>query len=321
MTTNLQPPMDLNQLIQSVQEQQQQLISLTERVQQHDHLLARLDLLEKENGDLKKQLEAKDLAIAQLQGQFSARGTNQDASTTSSNVVLPQPEPATTTSGATDNGYLAAARKGAQRQDSARTQKRRLAAGRLFQTIATKGPQGYQYVYIGRSGKILRSEVRSELRKVGIDTSRVLDICFPATGTIGILLHVQYVSEFQDCMRKYEAELINDFEPLDPANLADPKFDALSSGEREHLIYELTNKRALQTLKFLRPLNVSGVGKYFLSAGWICQEELDAAVSDAIGRLAEKEPKKAKFLFKRAKTTSDSKEPDASDNDMSEVDE
>lgn len=320
MTTNLQQPMDLNQLIQSVQEQQQQLISLTERVQQHDHLLARLDLLEKENGDLKKQLEAKDLAIAKLQGQFSARNTNQDTST-SSHVVPPQQEPATTTSGATDSGYISAARKGAQRQDSARTQKRRLAAGRLFQTIATKGPQGYQYVYIGRSGKILRTEVRSELRKVGVDTSRVLDICFPATGTIGVLLHVQYVSEFEDCMRKFEAEIIQGFEPLDPANLADPKFDALSSGEREHLIYELTNKRALQTLKFLRPLNVSGVGKYFLSAGWICQEELDAAVSDAIGRLAEKDPKKAKFLFKRPKHNSDSKEPDASDNDMSEVDE
>lgn len=134
-----------------------------------------------------------------------------------------------------------------------------------------------------------------------------------------VLLHIQYVSDFQECLRKSEGEVIDGFEPLNPTNLADSRFNALSSAEREHLIYELTNKRALQALKFLRPLNVSGLGKYFLSAGWICQEELDAAVSDAIGRLAEKELKKAKFLFKRTKPNSNSTA--ASNNDMSVVDE
>ncbi|KAI8635812.1 hypothetical protein BD408DRAFT_322969, partial [Parasitella parasitica] len=141
------------------------------------------------------------------------------------------------------------------------------------------GPQGYQYVYIGRSGKIQRSEIRSAFRKVGVDTGRVLDICFPASGVIGILLHVQYVDTFLACMKKCEAETIEQFEPLDPKHIADPQYDSLDSEERESLIYEFTNTRALQTLSFLRPLNVSGVGKYFVSAGWISQEELDSAVS------------------------------------------
>ncbi|KAF1801394.1 hypothetical protein FB192DRAFT_1473877, partial [Mucor lusitanicus] len=274
---------------------------LAERVQQHDNLLARLDLLEKENGELKKVLNDKDLVIERLQGQLSGIRPTQ-APLASSEVAQPhEPVTATTTSDATPNSFLSAARKGAQRQDPARTAKRRLAAGRLFQTAATKGQQGYQYVYLGRSGKILRSEVRHQLRRAGVDTGRVLDICFPATGVIGVLLHVQYVSDFLDIMRKCEADHIDGFEPLDPATLADSKFADLDPAEREQLIYELTNKRALQTLQFLRPLNVSGVGKYFLSAGWICQEELDSAVSDAIGRLAKKEPKKAQFLFKRTK--------------------
>ncbi|KAL9536759.1 hypothetical protein MBANPS3_012389 [Mucor bainieri] len=62
-------PMDLSQLIQFVQ---QQRTSLTERVQQHDGLLARLNLLEKENGDLKKVLKDKDLVTEKLQSQLSA---------------------------------------------------------------------------------------------------------------------------------------------------------------------------------------------------------------------------------------------------------
>lgn len=313
MNDTFQQSMDLNQLIQLVQQQQQQLVSLTERVHQHDSLLARLDLLEKENGELKKVLNDKDLVIQQLQGQLSGSHPA-PASPARSAVVQPQ-EPVTTPA-AKAGSFLSAARKGAQRPDPARTTKRRLAAGRFFQTAATKGEQGYQYVYLGRSGKILRSEVRHQLRKAGIDTGRVLDICFPATGVVGVLLHLQYVPDFLACMRKAEAELIADFEPLDPANLADPKFADLALSEREQLVYELTNKHALQTLKFLRPLNVSGVGKYFVSAGWISQEELDIAVSEAIGRLAEKEPRKANFLFKRSKPN-----PSSDNDSMSESEE
>ncbi|KAK4509923.1 uncharacterized protein ATC70_008072 [Mucor velutinosus] len=114
--------------------------------------------------------------------------------------------------------YASAARKGAQHRDPARTTKRRLAAGRMFQTATTKGQQGYQYVYLGRS-----------------------DICFPATGVIGILLHIQYVEEFLACMRKCEADHIENFQPLDPNNIADPKYADLAIEEREQLIYEFTN--------------------------------------------------------------------------------
>ncbi|KAL9536550.1 hypothetical protein MBANPS3_012569 [Mucor bainieri] len=308
MSSSSTPPMDLSQLIQFVQQQQQQLVSLTEKVQQHDGLLARLDLLEKENVNLKKVLQDKDL------GQISA--TTPSSAPASSQVVQPQEHvTATTTATATASPFLSAARKGAQNPDPARTVKRRLAAGRLFQTAETKGKQGYQYVYLGRSGKILRSEVRYQLRRTGVDTSRVLDICFPATGVIGVLLHIQYVSDFLSYMAKAEADLIDKFEPLNPDNLADPKYASMTDEEREHIIYLLTNKRAIQTLKFLRPLNVSGVGKFFLSAGWICQEDLDEAVADAIRRLAAKEPRKANFLFKR------SKQDDSENESMSESEE
>jgi len=57
-------------------------------------------------------------------------------------------------------------------------------------------------------------------------------------------------------------------------------------------------------LAFLRPLNVSGVGKYFVAEGWIYEEDLSQSVADAMARFAEKEPKKAGFLFKSRKTSS-----------------
>ncbi|KAK4510882.1 uncharacterized protein ATC70_004659 [Mucor velutinosus] len=300
---------DISQLPMLLEHIQQQLASVQEKVHEHDHLLERMNKLEEENQALKKNLLAKDLVIQELQGQLS-RGTTQaptpevDQERPFISQVVQSQDPATTasttiaTDTATKGSYLSAARSGAKRPDPVRTAKRRLAAGRLFQSAAVKGQQGYQYVYLGRSGKIQRSEVRATLRKVGVDTGRVLDICFPASGVIGVLVHIQYVDTFLAYMHKCEAELIENFEPLDPKHIADPQYANLAIADREQLIYEFTNTRALQTLSFLRPLNVSGVGKYFVSAGWISQEELDTAVSEAMGRLAEKEPKKAQFLLK-----------------------
>ncbi|KAI8635735.1 hypothetical protein BD408DRAFT_323001, partial [Parasitella parasitica] len=264
------------------------------KVQEHDSLLERMNKLEQENQALKKNLLDKDLVIQELQGQLS-RGTIRALPSkgdldlpAASSVVQSRDSVTALPTIATQVSYLSAAKTGATRSDPVRTVKRRLAAGRLFQSAATKGQQGYQYVYIGRSGKIQRSEVRSAFRKVGVDTGRVLDICFPASGVIGVLLHLQYVDSFLACMKKCEAEIIDNFEPLDPKHIADPHYADLDNEEREQLIYEFTNTRALQTLSFLRPLSVSGVGKYFVSAGWISQEELDKAVSEAIGRLAVK---------------------------------
>lgn len=51
------------------------------------------------------------------------------------------------------------------------------AAARPFMEPNT-GPKGFKYMFIPRAQKLTRSEVRSRLRKVGIETSRVIDLIF-----------------------------------------------------------------------------------------------------------------------------------------------
>ncbi|KAK4512930.1 uncharacterized protein ATC70_003641 [Mucor velutinosus] len=294
-----QHPTDMNQITVIMQQLQQQLASLSERVNQHDGILARLDALEKENQALKKILHDKDLVIEKLQA------TSQDPVT--STPIKGASGSTTSATATTDFGtisYSAIAKKAAHRPDPTKAAKRKLAAGRLFKTSAAKGPQGYQYVYIGRSGKILRSEIRRTLKAIGVDTSRILDINFPASEAIGILLHTQYVAEFLALLRASESEILEDFDPLNPANIADPKYDAYSEHDRMDLIAEMVNARSVDALSHIRPLNVSSVGRWFLDLGWIGQAELDEAVAGAMDRLKEKDPKKAAFLFKRRRDTS-----------------
>ncbi|KAK4514737.1 uncharacterized protein ATC70_002339 [Mucor velutinosus] len=317
MDTNLQA-LDMSHFPAILQQIQQQLTLVTEKVNKHEDLLTRLAALEQENKDLKKILQDKDLVIQKLQqgpvtSHTTSPGSGRPKGGESSSIpVSPKP-----LKEAPNFAQIATA--AAHKPDPKKKDKKRLAAGRAFTTPATKGVQGYQYVYIGRSRKIQRSEVRKHLANASVDLGRVLDICFPASHIIGVLLHVQYVEEFTALLTKAKGELFPTFDPLDPSNIADPKYASLSDDDRHALIHQFTEARCLQTLSFLRPLNVSGVGKYFIQKGWICDESLSVAVAQAVERFAKKEPKKADFLFRR-KLNSDSQDKAGSDSDMSDVD-
>ena len=299
--SEFQHPTDMHNVSALMQQMQQQLASLSERVSQHDGILARLDALEKENQELKKILQQKDLDIKRLQAMSRdpVNNTPKEGAPGSLNTATATATTVTTTTESAATSFVAVAKKAAHRPDPTKATKRKLAAGRLFKTSANNGPHGYQYVYIGRSGKILRSRIRRTLKTIGVDTSRILDINFPASDAIGILLHTQYVDEFLSLLRASESDILTDFEPLHPANIADPKYQDLTENERIALIAEMVNARSLDALSHLRPHNVISVGHWFLDQGWIDQAELAEAVAEAMGRLQETDPNQAAFLFKR----------------------
>ncbi|KAL7312129.1 hypothetical protein PS15m_007929 [Mucor circinelloides] len=75
MAVNLST-MDFNQLPLVLNQLQQQLTALTDKVNKHDDILARLDALEKENQDLKQQLQANVVAAYDIA--FLEMGFNPD---------------------------------------------------------------------------------------------------------------------------------------------------------------------------------------------------------------------------------------------------
>lgn len=175
--------------------------------------------------------------------------------------------------------------------------KKRLAAARAFQTVEDRGPQGYDYVYIGRSRKISRGEVRSRLRGAGVEVGRIIEICFPASGVIGLLIHIQYKDALLECLKTVGASVYEEFQPLNPDNLADPKYAADSFDERCQTMLQLVRDRCLDTLEYIRPALVSSVGRFFVSSGWIDRDDLDSALRKAASRLQKENPRRAAFMF------------------------
>ncbi|OAD66963.1 hypothetical protein PHYBLDRAFT_174673 [Phycomyces blakesleeanus NRRL 1555(-)] len=121
---------------------------------------------------------------------------------------------------------------------------RRIAAS-VHMFALPSGPSGYEYVYIPRSRRLKHKEVRSSLRTLGVDSSRLLDINFPARGVIGILVHVQYADTFKAKLTTASVEILDAFDPLDPDNVADPKYASLSTHELANTAAMLHHDRCL----------------------------------------------------------------------------
>ncbi|OAD78121.1 hypothetical protein PHYBLDRAFT_164995 [Phycomyces blakesleeanus NRRL 1555(-)] len=88
-------------------------------------------------------------------------------------------------------------------------------------------------------------EVHHSLHTLGVDTGRLLDINFPACKVIGVLVHVQYLKEFKSQLASAKVSLVNNFNPLDPKNVADPKFANLSVSGLETQALVLQNAHCL----------------------------------------------------------------------------
>jgi hypothetical protein len=136
------------------------------------------------------------------------------------------------------------------------------------------GPQGYDFVYICRSRKMVRSEVRSRLRRLGVDTARILDITFPARDVLGLLVHVQYKPLLKDTLVKQKIQPLEKFDPLDPKHIADPKHASLAAADRTRLAFDLHRNRLLSGLKMMREHVRPSVARSYVEIGWIADTDV-----------------------------------------------
>lgn len=77
--------------------------------------------------------------------------------------------------------------------------------------------------------------------------------------------------EFQSKLLEIETSIIPNFNPLDPAHIADPKYRDLPEVDRTRLALALQQDRCIRTLHFIRPDLVTGLAKYFINQGWLSE--------------------------------------------------
>jgi len=277
MSTNVATNVDMSNptdLSQAVQYLLNTVQTLQTRVTSHDDILAELNALRSENTSLKAE-------IANLKAQLTSPSDNlviaPASSVPSLSVAVPSVREQVPT--AMVPTYSAIAARNTSKPAS---KKRKLAASRAFQPVDPSTPRGFEYLYLNRNRKLSRSEVRRNLRLLGLDLSRVLDICFPGPKVIGLLVHVQYKEEVISLLAAAKVPLVDGFDPLDPVNLADPELQHLSLADKANECAELQFTRCSRALSRLgagRAHLVGPIGKYFCSKGWLDDDSLSQILS------------------------------------------
>ena len=160
---------------------------------------------------------------------------------------------------------------------SPETQQRRIAAAaRAFQLPSET--HGFQYIYVPSRARQPTGQIRSNLRRFGVDNSRVLDIQYPSRQTIGLLVHNDYVSTLTEKLKSININTIN-FDPLDPKNINDPKLKDVPTEQKQQLAKELHYKRAQRSIQFIRAPIKFAVARTFHTYGWITLDELKTVLA------------------------------------------
>lgn len=160
--------------------------------------------------------------------------------------------------------------------NSVRSPRKRAASARLFQV--NEGPKDYEYLYMHLSRRASRPDVRRHLVTIGLETSRVLDVSFPARSVVGLLVHAQYVPTVKATLAKANVTLLADFDPLSPANLGDPQYSGMADAAKARELHHIHSQRCVRVLKFLRDSVAPAVARNFINVGWIDPKQAKAAL-------------------------------------------
>ncbi|KAL7310222.1 hypothetical protein PS15m_009746 [Mucor circinelloides] len=184
--------------------------------------------------------------LSTSQSKSESQSVDPSANVDASDSDKPQPAPSKTTWASI-----------ASKPPAPLTDRKRQALHRFFNPPVTEPNQNgsYTFVYLPRSRRMNRNQIRSKFRAISIDNLRILDLNFPARNTIVVLLHEAYLPEFQlKLLEKIDSHLIQDFDPLDHHHIADPKYQDLSEERRTQLAKALHQDRCIHTLYyFIRP--------------------------------------------------------------------
>jgi hypothetical protein len=274
----------------------------------HEERLAQLESLVAENSRLKKELAA---AYARIQALERNNGVpSSQAETTNITVEDHQYGNSPFSFGPTGSNaskYATVARKAAEqdptpaeayptnkkgiaqsKKDAAQKQpkkpkispaKLKKAATKFFvaPTIRDQGESTkavYEFIYLPNKYRDRLSVVRRKLRHLGVDNGRILDIHYPARGTVALLLHSGYREEFEAVLKKHNLSPIENFDPTAATNVSDPVYSGLSDEARQLKAKELHQARLLRGLQHIREHVRRQVAYDYVAQGWLSRTQV-----------------------------------------------
>ncbi|KAG1437165.1 hypothetical protein G6F56_013236 [Rhizopus delemar] len=201
---------------------------LEEVVADNQRLRSELDLAQQRILDLESQLSQDHVPALVLDTPPATSEPGTEASKFASNDLPREQAQPTSFAAAAARGKSATAPKPVRRRKP--TARQIEAIHRRFQPVATS--HDYQYLYLPSRYREPISSLRAKLAKLKINNARVLDVHYPDSQVVALLLHTDYIPDVVAAFAVAKIEPLVDFNPLDPGLLRDPKLSTLSAEER-----------------------------------------------------------------------------------------
>ncbi|CAO3700865.1 unnamed protein product [Rhizopus stolonifer] len=231
--------------------------SSEEVVAENKHLRSELDLAQQRILDLEFQLSmdhVPTLVLDPTTATESSKYATQD--------LTSQPAPQTSFAAAAARGKSAPAPKATKSLRRRKPTARQMQAiHRTFQPVADS--HDYKYLYLPSRYHEPISSLRAKLQKLKINNARVLDVHYPDSQVVALLLHSDYIADVTTAFAAAKIEPLADFDPLDPALLRDPKLATLTATERVAKCTEVHQARFVRALKHIRETVRPAVGRSF----------------------------------------------------------
>lgn len=257
-------------------------------------LVTRFDSIESANHHLNKELDRMTAVVTQLTASnTAAKSKNKKITSTTANshsngsqvtqtrgTEASQYAPKINTNATDPTTWVTVVKKTPNKRELSHAQKR-IATARAFTAQSTE-LNGYDTIYIPRSRRLSRTEIRRRFHRLGIDINRIIDISLPARSVIGLLVHQAFKSELVAHLQECHIPIIPDFSPSAPEHIADPKYNNCSVEERTRLGQALHQDRCIRTLRFIRPHLTSSDARYFIAQQWINETLATDIIKDRV---------------------------------------
>ncbi|OBZ80553.1 hypothetical protein A0J61_11398 [Choanephora cucurbitarum] len=151
------------------------------------------------------------------------------------------------------------------------------AAARTF--LPVSGSQGFSFMYLPCRSKEPISAMREKLRKLKLQSSRLLDIHYPTNNVMAMLVHNDYLEEATNLLQLNKIDLIENFSPDSPNNLSNPKLADLTHEERIATAINLHQTRLTNiALRIRQDQRKLAVARAFHKQAWITTEQFVSLV-------------------------------------------
>jgi hypothetical protein len=159
--------------------------------------------------------------------------------------------------------------KKGKKKTSLQAVKRYFESPRSLPTPGSPEEPQYEYVYVPSKYRERISKFRAMLRRINIDSGRVLDVHYPARGVAAFLIHRDYSQEVRDILTKEEIKVITEFDQFAATNVDNPMYASLDTQARVEKARELQQARLARGLKYIRPHVRGSVAHDFVLQGFL----------------------------------------------------